>query len=272
MKTYPCAKINLGLNIVNKRSDGYHDLETVFYPIDIHDELCIETSDSDTCELILEGHDVNCNSNDNLVVKAYNLLRKDYEIPGVCATLVKHLPMQAGLGGGSSDGAYMIRLLNEYFQLGLSKESMCLYASRLGADCAFFIESQPAYAEGIGDKLTPYEIPELKGKTLVLIKPNVAVSTKEAYSGVVPCKPQKKCIEILQQPISTWRTELKNDFEDTVFPLLPILSDVKRSLYDKGAIYSAMSGSGSTIYGVFEEIPLDIEKVYFDCYVKVLAL
>ena len=272
MTVYPCAKINLGLNVVNKRLDGYHNLETVFYPIDIHDELSVEVCDTDGCKLVVKGQDTNCDANDNLVVKAYNLLRKDYIMPGVCATLVKSLPMQAGLGGGSSDGAYMIRLLNEMFQLGLGKNEMKAYASRLGADCAFFIEAEPSYAEGIGDILVPCDIPVLKGHKLVLVKPDVAVSTKEAYAGITPCSTQKKCIDILGQPISTWRDELKNDFEDSVFSKLPVLSDIKKSLYDKGALYAAMSGSGSTVYGIFNDNPSEIESVFPDYYVKVVSL
>lgn len=272
MVTYPCAKINLGLNIVSKRPDGYHNLETVFYPIDIHDKLEIEEKPEDGIELLVGGLQVECEPSKNLVVKAYNLISQDITLPGVRVKLSKHIPMQAGMGGGSSDGAYMIRLLNDFLHLGLGKEQMVRYASQLGADCAFFVESRPAYATGIGDKLTPCAVSELNGRYIALVKPDVAVSTKEAYAGIKPCQPQCNCLDIVQKPIETWREWLKNDFEDSIFKKLPVLSDIKQGMYDDGAIYAAMSGSGSTIFGIFDEKPSDTELKYSDYYVEIIKL
>jgi 4-diphosphocytidyl-2-C-methyl-D-erythritol kinase len=272
VKVFPCAKINLGLNVVSKRPDGYHNLETIFYPVDIHDELEVEESDVEGCRLIISGVQEICEPSQNLVVKAYNMVCQDYDIPGVKATLTKLLPMQAGMGGGSSDAAYMIRVLNELFDLRMTKDQMCSYASRIGADCAFFIEPTPSYAEGIGDELHPIQLNTLKGKHLVLVKPDVAVSTKEAYAGITPQKPAKNCRKVICQPIDTWREELRNDFEDSVFQRLPVLAGLKQSLYDYGALYAAMSGSGSTIYGIFDEVPSGIIEEYSDIYVKIVYM
>lgn len=255
MKLFPCAKINLGLNVVNKRPDGYHDLETVFYPVDIHDELDVTLSDAPGCQLQVVGCDELCAPEKNLVVKAYNLVAEHYSLPGMKVVLTKNIPSQAGMGGGSSDGAYMIRAINELCSLNMSTQEMQDYAAQLGADCPFFITSQPSYAEGKGEVLTPFASDDsvLKGEYfLVLIKPDVAVSTKEAYAGIRPHAPKLNCRDIiLNSPISAWRDTLHNDFEDSIFLSLPILGEVKEALYDSGAIYAAMSGSGSTVFGIF---------------------
>lgn len=255
MKLFPCAKINLGLNVVNKRPDGYHDLETVFYPVDIHDELDVTLSDAPGCLLQVVGCDELCAPEKNLVVKAYNLVAEHYSLPGMKVVLTKNIPSQAGMGGGSSDGAYMIRAINELCSLNMSTQEMQDYAAQLGADCPFFITSQPSYAEGKGEVLTPFASDDsvLKGEYfLVLIKPDVAVSTKEAYAGIRPHAPKLNCRDIiLNSPISAWRDTLHNDFEDSIFLSLPILGEVKEALYDSGAIYAAMSGSGSTVFGIF---------------------
>lgn len=255
MKLFPCAKINLGLNVVNKRPDGYHDLETVFYPVDIHDELDVTLSDAPGCQLQVVGCDELCAPEKNLVVKAYNLVAEHYSLPGMKVVLTKNIPSQAGMGGGSSDGAYMIRAINELCSLNMSTQEMQDYAAQLGADCPFFITSQPSYAEGKGEVLTPFASDDsvLKGEYfLVLIKPDVAVSTKEAYAGIRPHAPKLNCRDIiLNTPINTWRDTLHNDFEDSIFLSLPILGEVKEALYDSGAIYAAMSGSGSTVFGIF---------------------
>ena len=259
MTVYPCAKINLGLNVVSRREDGYHDLETIFYPVAIHDEMdvCIST-EHDGCRLTVQGVDNLCAPEKNLVVKAYNLLKEEYELPGVDVTLNKLLPSQAGMGGGSSDGAYMITALNDLCQLNLTTEQMQQFAARLGADCPFFIEARAAYAEGIGEKLHPLDEKALKeklaGMCIVLIKPDVAVSTGEAYAGVKPAKTVVSCMEVVtDMPLEKWKDHLRNDFEDSIFPKLPVLKEVKESLYANGARYAAMSGSGSTLYGLFHE-------------------
>lgn len=275
MKVFPCAKINLGLNIVSKRLDGYHNLETVFYPVGIYDELEVEplsSSDAKAYELIVNGVDDICAPCDNLVIKAYNLLAQHYTMPPVRVVLTKNIPSQAGMGGGSSDAAYMIRLLNELFSLGLTIQEMKAYAAKLGADCAFFIDAQPAYATGIGDILESIEIDGLKNKYLALIKPNVAVSTKEAYSDITPHAPRVNCREILSKPVGVWKDNLLNDFEDSVFRKLPVLADVKSQLYAKGALYAAMSGSGSTVFGIFNEAPIFVKDIFSEYYNKVIEL
>lgn len=279
MITFPCAKINLGLNIVSKREDGYHNLETVFYPIPLCDALEIkymgEEFPSDVpCDLKVTGNAVDCDEQDNLVIKAYNLLAKDFELPRVHAHLVKRIPSQAGLGGGSSDGAYMIRLLDERFRLNIGNPEMERYAARLGADCAFFITSEPSFAEGIGDQLMPADGPEgnLKGYYLVVVKPNVAVSTKEAYAAIIPKKPVKCCRDIVRQPIETWKEELVNDFEVPIFAQHPLLADIKDKLYQMGAVYASLSGSGSALYGIFKEEPKDVEQTFDGMFNQVMQL
>lgn len=279
MITFPCAKINLGLNIVGKRDDGYHNLETVFYPIPITDALEIKYMDEkfpspSPCDLKITGNAVDCKEDDNLVVKAYNLLAADYQLPRVHAHLVKRIPSQAGLGGGSADAAYMIRLLDERFRLNIGIPEMERYAARLGADCAFFITAEPAYAEGIGNELMPIDGKggDLAGYYLTVVKPDIAVSTREAYASITPAKPAKCCREIVRQPIDTWRNELTNDFEKTVFAIYPELADIKQKLYDKGAVYAAMSGSGSAIFGIFRHKPLDMEKNFEGMYCTTVKL
>ena len=263
MITFPCAKINLGLNVVATRPDGYHDIETVFYPIPLHDTLEVKLMDERLpseldCDLKVTGDIIEgCCEADNIVVKAYNLLRKNYRMPRVHAHLYKHIPSQAGLGGGSADAAFMIRLLDERFRLNIGNAEMERYAAQLGADCAFFISAEPAYATGIGDILSPADSPKgnLNGYSLVVVKAPVAVSTKDAYAQIVPQKPQVCCRDIVRQPIDTWREQLTNDFETPAFKAHPILADIKQQLYNLGAAYAQMSGSGSAMFGIFKEKP-----------------
>ena len=255
MKYYPCAKINLGLNVVARRADGYHDLETVFFPVGVYDELDVVPAGGKGCRLEVKGVRELCSPEKNLVVKAYNLLNEYYDLPGMYVTLVKNIPSQAGMGGGSSDGAFMLRAINELCSLNIPQEEMQGLAARLGADCPFFINPEVTYAEGIGDRLSPIGLGGddlLKDCYLVLIKPNVSVSTKEAYAGITPRKPEKNCKDVVTtMPVSEWRNHLTNDFEESIFSRLPILKEVKETLYEAGALYAAMSGSGSTIYGIF---------------------
>lgn len=273
MITFPCAKINLGLNVVGVRPDGYHDLETVFYPLPLTDALEVKRMDEAFpsevgCDLKVTGNGVDCDEQSNLVVKAYNMLAKDFELPRVHAHLFKRIPSQAGLGGGSSDGAFMIRLLDERFRLNIGIAEMERYAGRLGADCPFFITAEPSFATGIGDILEPAdnEYGNLSGYYIAIVKPSAAVSTKEAYQGVAIRKPEKNCRDIVRQPIETWRNELKNDFEDSVFKLIPSLPQIKAKLYDMGAIYAQMSGSGSAIFGIFKENPAGLQQTFDDCF------
>lgn len=279
MITFPCAKINLGLNIVSKRPDGYHNLETVFYPIPLTDALEIKYMDEkfpseSPCDLKITGNDVDCNEEDNLVIKAYQLLAADFQLPRVHAHLVKRIPTQAGLGGGSSDAAYMIRLLDERFRLNIGIPEMERYAAKLGADCAFFITADPSYAEGIGDVLMPADVPGagLGGYYLAVVKPSVAVSTRDAYAAIVPKIPAKCCRDIVRQPIETWKDELVNDFEVPFFAMHPELAAIKQSLYDVGAVYAAMSGSGSALFGIFREQPTGLEKEFEGMFCQVMKL
>ena len=279
MITFPCAKINLGLNIVSKRPDGYHNLETVFYPIPLTDALEIKYMDEkfpseSPCDLKITGNDIDCNEEDNLVIKAYQLLAADFQLPRVHAHLVKRIPTQAGLGGGSSDAAYMIRLLDERFRLNIGIPEMERYAAKLGADCAFFITADPSYAEGIGDVLMPADVPGagLGGYYLAVVKPSVAVSTRDAYTAIVPKTPAKCCRDIVRQPIETWKDELVNDFEAPIFAMHPELATIKQSLYDAGAVYAAMSGSGSALFGIFREQPTGLEKEIEGMFCQVMKL
>lgn len=279
MITFPCAKINLGLNIVSKRPDGYHNLETVFYPIPLTDALEIKYMDEkfpseSPCDLKITGNDIDCNEEDNLVIKAYQLLAADFQLPRVHAHLVKRIPTQAGLGGGSSDAAYMIRLLDERFRLNIGIPEMERYAAKLGADCAFFITADPSYAEGIGDVLMPVDVPGagLGGYYLAVVKPSVAVSTRDAYAAIVPKTPAKCCRDIVRQPIETWKDELVNDFEAPIFAMHPELAAIKLSLYDAGAVYAAMSGSGSALFGIFREQPTGLEKEFEGMFCQVMKL
>lgn len=267
MINFPIAKINLGLNVVSKRDDGYHNLETVFYPVPIKDALEVFPMEdgfpSDVrCDLKVTNLFIDGDEQKNLVVKAYNMIAQDYELPRVHVHLYKHIPTQAGMGGGSSNCAYMIRLLNEMFSLGMSDEKMIGYAARLGADCAFFIKAQPAYAEGIGEKLQPISI-DLSGYKMLVVRPNIPVSTKEAFSLITPQVPKKNCLDIVRQPIETWKDELVNDFERSVFAIHPKIGRLKEMMYEQGAVYAAMSGSGSSVFGLFSDTP--DEKSFVGC-------
>ncbi len=281
MIDFPCAKINLGLNITEKRADGYHNLETVFFPIPICDALEIKTMDERfpsnvACDLKVTGNNVCCNENDNLIVKAYNMIAADFDIPRVHAHLYKNIPSEAGLGGGSSDAAYMIRLLDQRFRINIGNAEMEKYAARLGADCPFFITAEPSYAEGIGEILSPVNITDnnLEGYSLVVVKPQIAVSTKEAFSNITPRKPLMCCREIVAQPIETWKDALCNDFEESVFGIYPQLNDIKNRIYTLGAAYAQMSGSGSSLFGIFKSDvdEQSIKNEFADCRTFVMKL
>ena len=258
MLTKPICKINLGLNVVERRPDGYHNLETVFYPVPICDTLEVFEMDDAfpspyNCDLKVTNITIDGDEQKNLVVRAYNLLKQDFpSLPRIHAHLYKDIPTQAGMGGGSSDCGFMITLLNEQFHLGLSNEQMIRYAARLGADCAFFILNKPCYAEGIGERLEPIDI-DLSGWYLAVVRPDIPIPTKEAFSLITPQHPAKNCRDIVMQPVETWRDGLTNDFEKSVFALHPEIGDIKDRLYDLGATYAAMSGSGSSLFGLFRQ-------------------
>lgn len=271
MITFPVAKINLGLNVVEKRADGYHNLQTVFYPVPIMDALEIVPmsdgfpSDVD-CDLKVTNITIEGDEQRNLVVRAYQLLKADYpELPRVHAHLWKGIPTQAGMGGGSSDCGYMIRLLNETFDMGLSSEQMQQYAARLGADCAFFIESRACYAEGIGERLQPIDL-DLSGWHIGVVRPDIPVPTKEAFSRIHPHYPALNCRDVVRQPVETWRDRLTNDFEESVFVLHPEIGAVKEQLYKMGATYAAMSGSGSALFGLFKDEPDALRQTFPDMF------
>ena len=254
MITFPNAKINLGLDIVEKRPDGYHNLETVFYPIPLCDILEITpATDKDAPDYTFKMYNAvfEGNDDDNLVIKAYKALAADHKLPKVDISLYKHIPTGAGLGGGSADAAFALKMLNEIAALGLTAEELRAYAARIGADCAFFIYNTPMMATGIGDILSLIDV-QLKGKTLLLVKPNVSVPTAEAYSRVTPKPSEIELSEILSKPICEWKNLLKNDFEPSVFSAHPELSLIKEQIYGFGAEYASMSGSGSSIFGIFE--------------------
>ncbi len=256
MLTRPCAKINLGLNVVRRRADGYHDIETIFYPIPLCDELEMEPAGEDTFEL--SGIPLDGDIGDNLVLKAVRMFRDEgCNIPPLRVRLRKNIPSGAGLGGGSGDAAFAVRMLNEMFYLGLSADDMRRKVSSLGADCAFFVDAKPVFAEGIGDVLSPIDV-DLGGLFLVLVKPDCAVSTRKAYAGVRPRVPYISLCNIADGDIAAWRDTMANDFEESVFPTHPEIADIKERLYLHGAVYASMSGSGSSVYGLFRK-PVKVE-------------
>ena len=267
MITFPIAKINLGLNVVERREDGYHNLETLFYPIPIKDALEVHVMDEAfpsavACDLKVSNIQIEGDEQRNLVVRAYPLVKEDFPtLPRLHVHLWKGIPTQAGMGGGSSDCAYMIMLLNSMFGLGLTDEQMMQYAARLGADCAYFIKSTPCYAEGIGEQLQPVSL-DLTGWHIGVVRPDIPVPTKEAFSRIHPHRPQKNCRDVVKQPVETWRKELVNDFEESVFALHPEIGAIKEKLYTMGATYAAMSGSGSALFGLFQKEPQQLAEAF----------
>jgi len=265
MIVYPNAKINIGLNVVEKRPDGYHNLETVFYPIGLQDALEIKEIEGDVPEcgylLKVSGTVLDGCPADNLVVRAYKLLKNDFDLPPLFIGLYKHIPTGAGLGGGSSDAAYTIKTINERFRLGLTDDKMEEYCARIGADCSFFIKNKPVFATGIGNVFQSIEL-NLRYKQLVLVKPDIFVSTKDAYSLVKPKRPEQSLPELLAQPIDTWKDTVKNDFEPSVFAKHPEIAAIKDLMYDLGALYASMSGSGSSVFGVFDDPVENVDEIF----------
>ena len=254
------CKINLGLNITERRPDGYHNLQTIFYPVPLYDELTIREGESEDV-LTLGGHPLEGDVQDNLVLRAVRLLRQEgFSVPPLNIDLQKVIPSGAGLGGGSSDAACMIRTLSRLYDLPLAEEQMEGLAGRLGADCPFFVNPRPLYAEGIGDVFTPVSL-SLGGWYLMLVKPEVHVSTREAYAGVRPHQPACSLLETAELPVGEWAGRMVNDFEESIFSSHPLLADIKGELYHQGAAYAAMSGSGSTIFGLFRSRP-DCEQLF----------
>ncbi len=267
MISFPNAKINLGLNIVSKREDGYHNLETVFYPIAIKDALEIIVKKEQPQDTFFEcGIKVDSPPENNLVVKALKLMRNEYDFPPLEIHLLKKIPFGAGLGGGSADASFMLKLINKKFELGATDERLASLALQLGADCPYFIYNKPMFASGIGEIFEEVNL-SLKEYWFVLIKPDIHVSTKDAFAQIKPQMPRTSLKEIIKMPISSWKDLMVNDFEKSVFSRYPEIGRIKQSLYDNGAIYASMSGSGSSVFGIFKnETPID-EKHYTDCIV-----
>jgi 4-diphosphocytidyl-2-C-methyl-D-erythritol kinase len=248
MLAFANAKINLGLHVTEKRADGYHNLETIFYPVRIYDVLELTDASETFCKV--EGVDIPGEAADNLCVKAFKAVQKDFNLPGQRITLLKNIPVGAGLGGGSSDAASVVRLVNDKFGLGISPAQMEEYVRPLGADCAFFIGNAPVFAFGKGDQFETANI-DLSNYYIILVKPPVHVSTADAYNGIKPAIPSTSLKDLIHLPLKNWKLDLKNDFEDTVFAKYPEIEQVKSKLYEAGALYAAMSGSGSSVFGIF---------------------
>ncbi len=266
MICFPNAKINLGLNITEKRSDGFHNIETIFYPVYWCDVLeAIENKSykagEEKLSLTITGISIDGSATDNIIHKAYNLLDATYKLPPIKAHLHKIIPMGAGLGGGSADGAFFIKLLNYKFSLNLSVEEQINYAKKLGSDCAFFIENKAVFASEKGNVFAPIII-DLSKFYIVLIYPAIHSNTALAYKSIIPATPEKNIKEIISQPIATWKNILRNDFERNLFVHYPELESIKNKLYQAGALYASMSGSGSAMYGIFEK-DIDINQFAF---------
>jgi 4-diphosphocytidyl-2-C-methyl-D-erythritol kinase len=255
MVVFPNAKINLGLRITSKRSDGYHNLDTVFYPIPLFDVLEVVQHASQEVVFKSSGKNIEGPDKQNLCIKAYKLLKSDFpQLPGIQIHLHKNIPMGAGMGGGSADGAFMIKLLNEKFKLDLDNEKMEQYALQLGSDCPIFIKNKSCYATGRGELMEDIHI-DLTGYCFLLVSPQIHVSTAEAFKNISPQIPIQTCKAIIEQPIETWKDSLINDFEHIVFRSNPVLKKIKDDLYTMGAIYASMTGSGSSFYGIFKSAP-----------------
>jgi 4-diphosphocytidyl-2-C-methyl-D-erythritol kinase len=263
MISFPNAKINLGLLITEKRPDNYHSIESVFIGVDWCDVLEIIPNSVDSFSL--NGVEQDINERSNLVLKALDLLRIHYKIPPISVHLQKNIPMGAGLGGGSADASFMLKLLNTNFKLGLTTNELENYASQLGSDCPFFIQNKPQFVNGRGEILTTIDNNSLSNLAILLVNPTIHISTREAFEGISIQKPTHSILDILSQDMNKWKDlGLKNDFEVSIFKKHPIIADIKTKLYDSGAVYASMSGSGSTVFGIYkDEIPkIDWDKEY----------
>lgn len=266
---YSNCKINLGLNIVAKRTDGYHDIETVFFPLPLHDAL--EAIQSDQLNFTTSGLPIPGDSGSNLCVRAWHLLKSDFpQLSAVNIHLHKAIPIGGGLGGGSSNGAAMLLLLNKKFHLQLTQQNLVDYSLKLGSDCPFFISNTPQFASGRGEILEQVQL-DLAGYKLLLINPGIHISTKEAFAGLTPKKAQKNIQDIIAGPVETWKDDLVNDFESTIFKIYPTIGDIKQKMYDAGAVYASMTGTGSSVFGIFannhEESSLSFPD-YFEKWIK----
>jgi len=263
MISFPNAKINLGLDVVGKRNDGYHNILSCFYPVSLKDIL--EINQSNTFSFNISGKPVPGDKSENLVVKAYNMLKKDFNLPNVAIHLHKNIPMQSGLGGGSSDAACTLQMLNEFFELFLDDSVISDYAGELGSDCPFFVYNTPSIISGRGEEMNKIDL-DLEGYFICIIKPDISISTQEAYRNIKPNYPVYDIPSILSEhKIENWKDLLKNDFEQVVFNIYPKLSELKSKLYEMGALYVSMTGSGSAFYGIFKSHP-SIKSKFPDNY------
>ena len=253
MISFPNCKINLGLHILEKRTDGFHELETVFYPLALQDALEIVQAAGTAINFTITGLTIEGSWENNICVKAYHLLKKDFPaLPSINMHLHKVIPTGAGLGGGSADGAFALSLLNKKFELGISEEKLMDYALQLGSDCPFFIRNKPCYARGRGEKLEEINL-DLNSYKIVLVHPCIHINTAWAFSKIIPSKQKASVKEIIQKPVAKWKEELVNDFEEIVFKEQPEIRKIKENLYEQGAIYASMTGSGSSVFGIFEK-------------------
>jgi 4-diphosphocytidyl-2-C-methyl-D-erythritol kinase len=257
MVVFPNAKINIGLNVVSKREDGYHNLETIFFPLKLSDAL--EFVEAAETKLTTSGILIDGLPEQNLILKAYHLLTTDFNLPPLQFHLHKIIPFGAGLGGGSSDAAFTLKMLNEFYKLGLTPKSLESYAAKIGADCPFFILNKPTFATGIGNKFHDIEL-DLSDYEIVILKPNISVSTVEAYKNVIPRNPKFRLTEIIKTPVNDWKNLIVNDFEKSVFQKYPQIGELKQLLYDLGAGFASMSGSGSAVFGIFRHLPANLDK------------
>lgn len=263
MISFPNAKINIGLRITGKRPDGYHDLETVFFPVGWSDAL--EIASSEELRFSSSGLEIDGPSESNLVMKAYRLLSNDFDLPPLRIHLHKQIPFGAGLGGGSADGAFMLRMLNKTFNLDISQEKMIEYAARLGSDCPFFLVNRPVFATGRGEVMSAIDV-SLKGLSLFMVKPVIEVSTANAFRHVVPQQADISLRDLIQLPVTEWRRNIFNQFETSVFLQYPEIEAIKNQFYRLGAIYASMSGSGSCVFGLFVELPEKIRQFFPPIY------
>lgn len=257
MILFPAAKINLGLNIVRKRHDGFHDIETIFYPVGLCDvlEYVIEGNDATADSLTVTGIETGSDNQNNIIIKILSRLRKECHIPPLRLHLHKAIPVGAGLGGGSADAACLMKVLNRHLDLGLKEDVIRSIALETGSDCPFFIDCTPSFATGRGEILSP--LPDrLKGLYLVLLNPGVGINTGEAYRNCIPHEPLRHLNELYDLPLKSWKECISNDFEEYAFNVHPVIKEIKESLYRNGAIFSLMSGSGSSVYGLFDKKPV----------------
>jgi 4-diphosphocytidyl-2-C-methyl-D-erythritol kinase len=266
MICFPNAKINFGLRVVEKRPDGYHNLETVFYPIGLKDALeIVQHPDGEAYSIDVDGHQSKgLDENTNTVTKAFRLLRRDFKLQPMSVYLRKAIPSGAGLGGGSSDGANALKIISQLNNLKLTDDDLARYSAQIGADCAFFIKNNPIFAKGIGTEFEPIDL-NLAGYYLVLVKPDVHVSTAEAYSLVKPAYPEYSLKSLVTLPAEEWEKRIVNDFEFSVFERYPMIREIKDKLYREGAVYASMSGSGSSVYALFKN-PIDLSLAFPGCF------